>query len=122
MSSLPNITSEKINEIQKPEETQPAEKVNPKSFMEEHQFTFKIIKRRSPWNKKEDQAIIDLVNKYGTGNWTLIANEMASSYGFKSRSGKQCRERWHNHLDPIVNKDNWTEEEENIFSNNNHFN
>ena len=80
-------------------------------------FTFKIIKRRAPWNKKEDEAIIELVNKYGTSNWTIIANEMALLYKSKHRNGKQCRERWHNHLDPIVNKDNWTEEEENILFN-----
>ena len=80
-------------------------------------FTFKIIKRRAPWNKKEDEAIIELVNKYGTSNWTIIANEMAQLYKSKHRNGKQCRERWHNHLDPIVNKDNWTEEEENILFN-----
>ena len=77
-------------------------------------FTFKIIKRRAPWNKKEDDAIIELVNKYGTSNWTIIANEMANMYKSKHRNGKQCRERWHNHLDPVVNKENWTEEEENI--------
>ena len=35
-------------------------------------------------------------------------------YKSKLRNGKQCRERWHNHLDLIVNKDNWTEKEENI--------
>jgi len=80
-------------------------------------FTFKIIKRRAPWNKKEDDAIIELVNKYGTTNWTIIANEMAVMNKSKQRNGKQCRERWHNHLDPIVNKDNWTEEEENILFN-----
>ena len=80
-------------------------------------YTFKIIKRRAPWNKKEDEAIIELVNKYGTTNWTIIANEMALIYKSKQRNGKQCRERWHNHLDPIVNKDNWTEEEENILFN-----
>ena len=32
----------------------------------------------------------------------------------KNRSGKQCRERWHNHLDPKVNKDSEKESEENI--------
>jgi hypothetical protein len=54
------------------------------------------------------------VNKNGTGNWTLIANEMSNLYGFRTRSGKQCRERWHNHLDPGINKDYWTEKEENV--------
>ena len=86
----------------------------PKTVSDDRQFTFKIIKRRSPWNSGEDDAITSLVQKHGTGNWTLIANEMSEKYGFKTRSGKQCRERWHNHLDPKVNKDNWSEKEENI--------
>jgi len=30
------------------------------------------------------------------------------------RSGKQCRERWHNHLDPQINKTAWNEDEEQI--------
>ena len=32
----------------------------------------------------------------------------------KGRSGKQCRERWHNHLDPNINKDEWSEKEDKI--------
>ena len=30
------------------------------------------------------------------------------------RTGKQCRERWHNHLDPSIAKERWTEEENEI--------
>ncbi|KAK4478308.1 hypothetical protein RD792_017597, partial [Penstemon davidsonii] len=30
------------------------------------------------------------------------------------RIGKQCRERWQNHLRPDIKKDNWTEEEERL--------
>ena len=30
------------------------------------------------------------------------------------RSGKQCRERWHNHLNPDIKKDRWTEEEDEL--------
>ena len=30
------------------------------------------------------------------------------------RIGKQCRERWHNHLNPNICKDPWTEEEDRI--------
>lgn len=33
-------------------------------------------------------------------------------YGIKRRSAKQCRERWHNHLDPDINKNSITTEEE----------
>ena len=27
-------------------------------------------------------------------------------------TGKQCRERWHNQLDPNIKKDGWSEEED----------
>jgi len=30
----------------------------------------------------------------------------------KNRIGKQCRERWFNHLNPTINKEEWSEEEE----------
>jgi len=45
----------------------------------------------------------------------LIAENLAKE-GMPGRSGKQCRERWHNHLDPHINKSIWTEEEERIMS------
>ena len=110
------MTSTNISSTQIPIKN-PTQIIGTKTSSEDRQFTFKIIKRRSPWNKNEDQAIIELVAKHGTGNWTIIANEMASNYNFKNRSGKQCRERWHNHLDPNVNKDYWSEKEENILFN-----
>ena len=28
------------------------------------------------------------------------------------RIGKQCRERWHNHLNPAIKKEDWNEYEE----------
>lgn len=46
---------------------------------------------------------------------------MAKQYQIKNRTGKQCRERlfvflfrWHNHLDPNINKNYWTDKEEAI--------
>lgn len=47
-----------------------------------------------------------LVEKYGPKKWTLIARHL------QGRIGKQCRERWHNHLNPEINKNPWTDEEE----------
>ena len=71
--------------------------------------TFRCIKKRQPWSEEEDKTIKQLVSKYGTSNWTLISSKMG-----KSRSGKQCRERWYNQLNPSIQKKNWTKEEENI--------
>jgi len=59
---------------------------------------------RRLWNDTEDKAIAELVKKYGIKRWSLIARKLDEEYGISSRSGKQCRERWHNHLDPDVKK------------------
>jgi transcriptional activator Myb len=32
----------------------------------------------------------------------------------KGRIGKQCRERWHNHLNPSIKKTAWTDDEDRI--------
>ncbi|XP_078396526.1 myb-related protein A isoform X3 [Cetorhinus maximus] len=63
---------------------------------------------KGPWTKEEDQKVIELVQKYGPKRWSLIAKYL------KGRIGKQCRERWHNHLNPEVKKSSWTEEEDKI--------
>lgn len=63
---------------------------------------------KGPWTKEEDEKVIELVARYGPKKWTLIARHL------KGRIGKQCRERWHNHLNPNIKKTAWTEEEDNI--------
>ncbi|XP_074434397.1 transcriptional activator Myb isoform X7 [Larus michahellis] len=63
---------------------------------------------KGPWTKEEDQRVIELVQKYGPKRWSVIAKHL------KGRIGKQCRERWHNHLNPEVKKTSWTEEEDRI--------
>merc|ERR1719409_1762362 len=67
---------------------------------------------RKIWARCEDDAILDLVEQYGTTNWTLIVDNMKTACQVSDRTGKQCRERWHNHLDPIINKGEWTVEED----------
>mmetsp|Transcript_27366 Transcript_27366/g.49257 ORF Transcript_27366/g.49257 Transcript_27366/m.49257 type:complete len:249 (+) Transcript_27366:95-841(+) len=67
--------------------------------------------RRRPWNPTEDCAIVELVELYGTKQWTVISDRLQVDFGIKGRSGKQCRERWHNHLDPSIKKGYWTPEE-----------
>mmetsp|Transcript_3810 Transcript_3810/g.5224 ORF Transcript_3810/g.5224 Transcript_3810/m.5224 type:complete len:1289 (-) Transcript_3810:221-4087(-) len=71
---------------------------------------------RRVWTNDEDVAIRDMVKKYGTKSWAQISEKLNKECGIVGRSGKQCRERWHNHLDPAINKTNWTEEEERIMS------
>ncbi|XP_051970153.1 myb-related protein A-like [Xyrauchen texanus] len=61
---------------------------------------------KGPWTKEEDQRVIELVHKYGPKRWSVIAKHL------QGRIGKQCRERWHNHLNPEVKKSSWTQEED----------
>jgi hypothetical protein len=60
---------------------------------------------KGPWTKEEDELMIQLVQRYGAKNWSMIAEHL------KGRIGKQCRERWHNNLNPELNKGPWTDEE-----------
>ena len=61
---------------------------------------------KGPWTEQEDKKLIELVEKFGAEKWAYI-----SKY-FPDRIGKQCRERWFNHLNPSVNKTSWSDEEE----------
>ncbi|CAF1859189.1 unnamed protein product [Brassica oleracea var. botrytis] len=60
------------------------------------------------WDQSEDTNLRKLVELYGTKNWKRIANMLGT------RIGKQCRERWHNHLRHGIKKSAWTEEEDQI--------
>eukprot|EP00041_Stephanoeca_diplocostata_P025394 m.662365 g.662365 ORF g.662365 m.662365 type:complete len:623 (+) comp22740_c0_seq5:280-2148(+) len=61
---------------------------------------------KGPWTQEEDEKVVELVRKYGPKRWSLIAGHL------KGRIGKQCRERWHNHLHPGIKKEPWTLEED----------
>ncbi|XP_023297922.2 myb protein [Lucilia cuprina] len=63
---------------------------------------------KGPWTKEEDEKVMELVRRFGPKKWTLIARYL------NGRIGKQCRERWHNHLNPNIKKTAWTEEEDRI--------
>ncbi|KAI3682139.1 hypothetical protein L2E82_50172 [Cichorium intybus] len=60
------------------------------------------------WTKEEDSKLHELVDKFGERNWAIIAENM------EGRAGKQCRERWSNHLRPDIKTDPWSEDEERI--------
>ena len=61
---------------------------------------------KGPWSKEEDKLVLSLVQATGAMKWTNIAHYLPG------RIGKQCRERWHNHLNPRIKKNEWTFEEE----------
>ncbi|XP_071704853.1 transcription factor MYB3R-1-like isoform X2 [Rutidosis leptorrhynchoides] len=61
---------------------------------------------KGPWSREEDEVITRLVEQLGAKKWSTIAQHLPG------RIGKQCRERWHNHLNPNINKEAWSQEEE----------
>ncbi|XVF03319.1 hypothetical protein REPUB_Repub04eG0250900 [Reevesia pubescens] len=61
---------------------------------------------RGHWRPAEDTKLKELVALYGPQNWNLIAEKL------EGRSGKSCRLRWFNQLDPRINRRAFTEEEE----------
>ncbi|WAQ91710.1 hypothetical protein PtA15_15A101 [Puccinia triticina] len=56
--------------------------------------------------KDEDRALLYWVSHLGTGKWVDIAKRVGS------RSGKQCRERWTNQLDPLIDHSPFTHNED----------
>ncbi|KAE9612052.1 putative transcription factor MYB-HB-like family [Lupinus albus] len=79
-----------------------------------HKIVTNTIK--SQWTPEEDKLIILIINffvvlvesvrRFGLKKWSHIAKLL------NGRVGKQCRERWFNHLRPNIRKDSWSEEED----------
>ena len=66
--------------------------------------------KKHVWKPAEDETLHTLVTQalqaHCKVRWSAIGALM------EGRSGKQCRERWHNHLSPDVTKTEWTAEED----------
>ena len=62
--------------------------------------------KKHVWTVAEDAKLLSLVQGQGKVRWSMVGASM------EGRSGKQCRERWHNHLSPDVNKSKWGPEED----------
>ncbi|CDY09253.1 BnaC03g62830D [Brassica napus] len=63
---------------------------------------------KGQWTAEEDRILVQLVEKYGLRKWSHIAQVLPG------RIGKQCRERWHNHLRPDIKKETWSEDEDRV--------
>lgn len=71
-----------------------------------HTSSFRRLATKSSWSLAEDQLLAHLVQVEGAREWSKIARY------FRNRVGKQCRERWFNHLCPHINKEKWSAEED----------
>ncbi|KAF7093832.1 hypothetical protein CFC21_096219 [Triticum aestivum] len=79
-------------------------------FFPRKKASSKALKRanvvKGQWTLEEDRKLVKLVEQFGLRKWSQIAQMLPG------RVGKQCRERWHNHLRPNIKKDTWSEEED----------
>jgi myb proto-oncogene protein len=65
--------------------------------------------QRRLWSEKDDEVLRTLILSQGGRRWTWVAKEMKVRIPNFDRNGKQCRERWFNHLQMDLNKKEWTE-------------
>ncbi|XP_061344991.1 transcription factor MYB62-like [Gastrolobium bilobum] len=63
--------------------------------------------RRGPWTLEEDNLLTQYIANHGEGRWNFLAKRS----GLK-RTGKSCRLRWLNYLNPDVKRGNLTLEEQ----------
>lgn len=87
-----------------------AQHVETKSPVQCHQRWSKVLNPgqvKGTWKPEEDKLLICLVLE-GHKNWGKIAAKMPG------RSSRQCRDRWVYSLDPSVNHDPFTKEEDDI--------
>ncbi|CAG9313205.1 unnamed protein product [Blepharisma stoltei] len=63
---------------------------------------------KGPWSAQEDKCLKEWVEHEGPCRWSHCSKFI------KGRSGKQCRERWFNILNPDVKKGEWKPEEDSL--------
>lgn len=62
---------------------------------------------KKAWSKEEDAILTEKATNIDSHNWNDVASYLAG------RTGKQCRERWYNHLiDGGCKKGDWTTDED----------
>jgi len=61
-----------------------------------------------PWTTEEDAMLQRAVHSLGPKRWSAIA------LAVPGRSGKQCRLRWCNQIDPSIRHDAWSEQEDSV--------
>jgi hypothetical protein len=71
-------------------------------------------KLREKWIEEEINLLTKVIRQEGfTYKWSEISYKLFEQSRKRFfRTPQKCREKWFNHLDPIVNRDKWTLEED----------
>jgi hypothetical protein len=84
--------------------------MNPSSASPSDDGSGSLKATRNPFSIEEDRAIMTFAATHGPQNWSILAAELST------RTAKQCRERWRNHLNPKFSRAPWTAEEDRILA------
>jgi hypothetical protein len=64
-------------------------------------------RKSNPWSSVEDARLLAAIHRFGSANWTAVAEFVGHG-----RTRAQCSQRWSRGLDPRLKKAPWTAEEE----------
>lgn len=81
---------------------------------------------KKTWVLDEDKALLRLIELHGLSSWygrtlssvfssqrnNVMSRRSIIAASMDNRTGKQCRERYFNHLQPNIKKGNWTDDED----------
>jgi Myb-like DNA-binding domain len=67
--------------------------------------------KRIKWTHEEDTILRQSVKLFGTSKWKKAKSKIEEAIPTFDKTAKQCRERWHNFLDPDIQKEKWSESE-----------
>lgn len=73
---------------------------------EDEYLASRNIRTKGVWSRVEDKELLKLVRKHGAKDWAMIAAVVGT------KSPKQCRDRWHNQLNPTISNEPWTKRED----------
>ncbi|KAJ1452700.1 Homeodomain-like protein [Pelagophyceae sp. CCMP2097] len=65
---------------------------------------------KGAFTEAEDEVLLQCMQSGPKPSWLDVSKRIAG------RTGKQCRERWTNHVDPNLNKGGWTADEDSILA------
>ncbi|OHS99839.1 r2r3-MYB transcription factor [Tritrichomonas foetus] len=67
----------------------------------------RLHRRMKTWTPEEDESLINAITKYGSHNWSKIAEIVGNG-----RDRSQCLQRWSRGLNPKILKTKWSPEED----------
>lgn len=72
-----------------------------------YDLTMGNAKKTKAWSAYEDRRLISAMHRFGSTDWTKI-----SEFVGNGRNRNQCSQRWMRSLNPIINKNQWSTDED----------